>query len=1086
LRAEKTFEAICHHGHARLGLVLTAAGLLYQAVTVPNALAQTAAQLISARLAALPLPASGNRASVDPLISSDGRFVLFESTADNLLPGTGGQVWLQVYLRDRASNTTTLVSVNLNGFGGNGHSTYGGMSADGRYVVFQSDASDLVAGDKNRATDIFVRDLVAETTVRASVSTSGIEGNGVSTSPVITPDGRYVAFLSKASNLVANDNNGIPDVFVRDLVLNTTILATVGATNSINSPPLPPFYDTSFLSPPAITPDGRYVAFATTYGGLVPGMSQFPGDVYVRDLVANQTIWASTNASAMAYAILGGLPYPPSFHPLISDDGTLVTFKTGLGNLAAIFQYSMTNGTTTAVFPKALLYSVFSLGLPPPPTEDFYGPEMTPDGRFVAFMAPEGSANQGTNGSVRLWDSQTGTNVLVSANTNGVYSTGSLSLGPVVTPDGHYVVFLSNAGDLTGNAVSNGFHIFRREMLGGTTAMLDVDTNGVGTADFSGMNPSLTTNGQFVAFSGPDAGLVPLDDNGEDDVFLRDMTAGTTQLISARNTSVSLRSGAASSSEGPLSVNADGRWAAFASYANDLVPNDTNNLQDVFVCDRWSGSNFLVSVAQNGGSALGGQSMSPLISTNARYVIFLSAATNLTADVITNPGTYNIFRRDLQLQTTVLVTVNTNGATSGDKSSSSSVISQDGRYVAFLSQARNLAAGATNGGEFWRDIDGGVTAAFFTNTFAQFPPTMSVDGRYVAYAVAFGPPKVSVWDSSQLMDIYTNMASFAAISPDGSRLLYQNNGIAHVQDLVNGTNMLTVTGAQKIRGPGGVWSGDGRFVAIVTTSAVSAMDGNHTNDVYLFDLLTPTNMLVSVNSSLTGSGNAASDWPAVSWDGRFVVFRSFSTNLVAGHTNAPDLYLYDTTTGTNSLLTLEQPEPDLITWPSQPVISIDVSSAVFQTCSSGLSLGDLNGTQDVFAALLPPAANADSDGDGIPDWWMIQYFGHMTGQAGDLSLAQDDPNGTGMTTLQDYIAGTNPTDPTSVFQTGVVPPVSAGGNVTLVWSAVAGRTYSVQYKDSLDDPIWQPLSGNPIISGNQGQFAVPADRPSRYYRIVVQ
>jgi hypothetical protein len=117
---------------------------------------------------------------------------------------------------------------------------------------------------------------------------------------------------------------------------------------------------------------------------------------------------------------------------------------------------------------------------------------------------------------------------------------------------------------------------------------------------------------------------------------------------------------------------------------------------------------------------------------------------------------------------------------------------------------------------------------------------------------------------------------------------------------------------------------------------------------------------------------------------------------------------------------------------------------------------------------------------------MIQYFGHMTGQAGDLSLAQDDPNGTGMTTLQDYIAGTNPTDPTSVFQTGVVPPVSAGGNVTLVWSAVAGRTYSVQYKDSLDDPIWQPLSGNPIISGNQGQFAVPADRPSRYYRIVVQ
>jgi hypothetical protein len=237
---------------------------------------------------------------------------------------------------------------------------------------------------------------------------------------------------------------------------------------------------------------------------------------------------------------------------------------------------------------------------------------------------------------------------------------------------------------------------------------------------------------------------------------------------------------------------------------------------------------------------------------------------------------------------------------------------------------------------------------------------------------------------------------------------------------------------------------------------------------------------------LTGSGNAASDWPAVSWDGRFVVFRSFATNLVAGHTNAPDIYLYDSTAGTNSLLTLEQPEPDLVTWPSQPVISVDVSSAIFQTCSSGLGFGDLNGTQDVFAALLPPAANADSDGDGIPDWWMIQYFGHITGQAGDLSLAQDDPNGTGMTALQDYIAGTNPTDPTSVFQTAVLPPVFPGGNVTLLWSAVAGRTYSVQYKDSLDDPAWQPLNGVPTINGNQGQFAVPTDQPSRYYRIVVQ
>jgi hypothetical protein len=297
--------------------------------------------------------------------------------------------------------------------------------------------------------------------------------------------------------------------------------------------------------------------------------------------------------------------------------------------------------------------------------------------------------------------------------------------------------------------------------------------------------------------------------------------------------------------------------------------------------------------------------------------------------------------------------------------------------------------------------------------------------------------------------------------------------------------MLRVTNSIPFGRPG-AWSGNGRFVATITWSPIAGNYGNLLYSVYLFDLLTRTRTLVSVNSRLTGSGNAASDWPVVSWDGSYVVFRSFSTNLVAGHTNAPDLYLFDTATGTNSLLTLERPSSDLTSWPSQPVISVDGSTAVFQNCGSGLAFGDENRWPDVFAAVLPPAANADSDGDGIPDWWTIQYFGHITGQAFDQSLAQDDPNGTGMTTLQDYIAGTNPTDPMSVFQTAIVPPVSPGQSVTLVWTAVAGRTYSVQYKDNLDDPAWQTPSGTPTIIGNQGQFTVPTDQASRYYRIVVR
>ena len=106
---------------------------------------------------------------------------------------------------------------------------------------------------------------------------------------------------------------------------------------------------------------------------------------------------------------------------------------------------------------------------------------------------------------------------------------------------------------------------------------------------------------------------------------------------------------------------------------------------------------------------------------------------------------------------------------------------------------------------------------------------------------------------------------------------------------------------------------------------------------------------------------------------------------------------------------------------------------------------------------------------------MVQFFGHSTGQTWDDSLAGDSPNGTGMTTLQDYIAGTNPMDPNSVFEAEVVPPPPVAGGIVLTWIAEAGRTYSVQYKDNLTDPVWQTLSGAPTIVGSQGQMTVPTD-----------
>ena len=219
------------------------------------------------------------------MMSADGRFVLFASTANNLLLNSNNMpiparfpASLNVFLRDRTKQTTALVSVNLSGSaGGNGDSLPVDLSEDGRFALFESSASDLIPGDTNQAADIFVRDLVSDSTVLVSVSVDGGVGNGTSRSPAMTPDGRWVAFVSAANDLVPDDTNGFPDVFVRDLQAGTTALVTAGAQRR------PPSLGQSSESP-QITPDGRYVAFYSTATNLVTGVP-VNGDVYVRDLV---------------------------------------------------------------------------------------------------------------------------------------------------------------------------------------------------------------------------------------------------------------------------------------------------------------------------------------------------------------------------------------------------------------------------------------------------------------------------------------------------------------------------------------------------------------------------------------------------------------------------------------------------------------------------------------------------------------------------------------------------------------------------------------------------------------------------------
>jgi Tol biopolymer transport system component len=219
-----------------------------------------------------------------PTISGDGRFVAF-STFDAYTDKDRNDT-TDIYVRDLVGDQGGLVSAAPDGAAGNGSSLYPAISRDGRSVAFSSHASDLVSGDTNEETDVFVRDLSHGSTRRASVSTAGTAANGYSNEPRISGDGRYVTFYSFASNLVPSDTNDVFDVFIRDLHCGTTRRISAGHAGA------QPNGQSTYS---AITPDGRFVAFDSAASNLTadPDSNQ-ADDVFLRDLTLSTTSRVST------------------------------------------------------------------------------------------------------------------------------------------------------------------------------------------------------------------------------------------------------------------------------------------------------------------------------------------------------------------------------------------------------------------------------------------------------------------------------------------------------------------------------------------------------------------------------------------------------------------------------------------------------------------------------------------------------------------------------------------------------------------------------------------------------------------------
>ncbi|HEY9348834.1 MAG TPA: hypothetical protein VIQ53_26120, partial [Inquilinus sp.] len=258
----------------------------------------------------------GDNGSGNTDVSGGGRYVVFNSSATNMVDGdTNGQV--DIFIRDLQTGTTTRVSVGDDEAQSNGMSLNGRVSDDGQRVAFISRATNLVAGDTNGDDDIFVRDLAAGTTERVSVATDGTQANDYSDQASISGNGRYVVFQSAATNLVANDTNGVVDVFLRDLQTDTTVRVStsgsgVEATGASNGAD--------------ISSDGRYVVFSSQASNLVAGDSGTTYDVFVKDMQTG-------TVTRLSVAPDGTAGDSDSFQARISSDGSTVVFRSAATNL---------------------------------------------------------------------------------------------------------------------------------------------------------------------------------------------------------------------------------------------------------------------------------------------------------------------------------------------------------------------------------------------------------------------------------------------------------------------------------------------------------------------------------------------------------------------------------------------------------------------------------------------------------------------------------------------------------------------------------------------------------------------------------
>ena len=583
---------------------------------------------------------TGTSASITPVAGPASKYLVSSSVGT---PGPGSTVTITAQLADSNDNhvstpaqTITWSSTNGGSFGSPTSQTNASGTATvsfkvsgivGTLHLITATDNNNFTGAINVTVNAHGTDALVSAKPNGSVSATGT-GSSEALPGVLSTDGRFIVFISDATDLTSiADTNTKNDLFYRDQQTGTTSLVSInaGGTAACSA-------GVSISTPPALSGNGRYVAFASTSTDLVsPSPSAFQ-HIYRRDMQTGQTILVSVSNGNISGD-------NNSDTPVISADGRFIAFTSTSTNLAA----TDTNAKT----------------------------------------------------DVFLRDCQQNTTSLVSINSAGTNSGNSDSTFPVISADGRYVAFMSNASDLVSGDSNGSSDIFRRDMQvngAGSTVMVSAINGGTTPGNGAAANPSINSTGQFVTFDSAASNLVTGDSNGLGDIFRRDCNTNTTIVVTAIDGTSTPGSG--SSDTGPAPMSANGQFVLFTSNKTNLVSGPSSNSQDIFRRDCNANATVLVS-AVNGSTApgAGGHANIGQISDDGRFATFDSSYTNLVSGAVTLA--FHIYRRDINLNTTTLLDVSSAGG-SGNGDSQIAAMSGDGTQVVFNSNASNLISNDNN------------------------------------------------------------------------------------------------------------------------------------------------------------------------------------------------------------------------------------------------------------------------------------------------------------------------------------------------------------------------------------------------------